>query len=114
MFSQRVCAFIPAWREGNGGWSVWQSPILCEGQPALTLPHRTRAKRRAGGPTGLRPNNSLFYFRRFLRAFSALSTPLLEPPVPLPFLSPDALSLAAFFAAPSIFLPMPAMLATPL
>jgi hypothetical protein len=33
---------------GNGGWSVWRSPILCEGQPALTLPHRTRAKRRAG------------------------------------------------------------------
>src|SRR5215218_7177656 len=112
MFSQRVCAFIPAWREGNGGSSVWQSPILCEGQPALTLPHRTRAKRRAGGPTGLRPNNSLFYFRRFLRAFSALSTPLLEPPVPLPFFSPDTLSLAAFVAVSLTFLPMSAISTT--
>ena len=56
---------------------------------------------------GLRPDNDSFYFRRSLRAFSALSTPLFEPPpVPLLFFSPDTLSLAAFVAAPLTFLPM--------
>ncbi|CAA9445465.1 hypothetical protein AVDCRST_MAG82-3281 [uncultured Rubrobacteraceae bacterium] len=64
------------------------------------------------GPTEPQPDNSLFYFRRFLRAFPALSTPLFEPLVPLPFLSPDTLSLAAFVAAPLIFLPMSATLIT--
>jgi hypothetical protein len=63
-------------------------------------------------PVGPRPDNTLFYFRRFLRAFSALSTPLFEPLVPLPFFSPDTLSLAAFVAAPLIFLPMSAVLIT--
>src|SRR5215217_3550400 len=111
LLTECVC-FDTSLLRGNGGSSVWQSPILCEGQPALTLPHRTRAKRRAGGPTGLRPNNTLFYFRRFLRAFSALSTPLFEPPVPLPFFSPDTLSLTAFVAVSLTFLPMSAMLTT--
>src|SRR5918995_5446730 len=68
-------------------------------------------QQRAGTPRRMsRAHNGLFYFRRFLTAFSTLSTPLFEPP--LPFLAPDTFSLAAFLAAPSIFLPMPAMLIT--
>src|SRR5215212_8224818 len=40
-------------------------------------------KEKGRSPVGPRPNNCLFYFRRFLRAFSALSTPLFEPLVSL-------------------------------
>ena len=80
------------------------------------MPPRTKKSRTSvedRGPEGPRPNNSLyFYFRRFLRALLALSTPLSEPPVPLPFLSPDTLSFAAFVAASLTFLPMSAMLIT--
>jgi hypothetical protein len=88
----------------------------------LAIPHtakviaalapQDKGKAKGRSPVGPRPNNSLFYFRRFFRAFSALSTPLFEPLVSLPFLSPDTLSLAAFVAAPLIFLPMSAMLIT--
>ncbi len=46
------------------------------------------------------------YFVSLLIAFFALAAPE-PPPVPLPFL-PDVLLVAAFFAAPSTFLPMPA------
>src|SRR5215217_7868242 len=67
---------------------------------------------RGRGSVEPRPNYILFYFRRSLRAFSALPTPPFEPLVPLPFLSPETLSLAAFVAAPLIFLPMSAMLIT--
>src|SRR5829696_4290168 len=81
--------------------------------PTGRVPPRCMVTQRPEPRRMPRPLKSLFYFRRFLRAFSALSTPLFEPPsLPLPFFSPDILSLAAFFAAPSIFLPMPAMLAT--
>jgi hypothetical protein len=79
------------------------------------MPPRTKKSRTSvedRGPEGPRPENSLFYFRRFLRALLALSTLLSEPPVPLPFLSPDTLSLAAFVAASLTFLPMSAMLIT--
>ncbi len=64
-------------------------------------------------PTGSRPDNILFYFRRFLIALLALSAPLSEPPVRfLPILPPDILSLAAFIAASLILLPMLTMLAS--
>ena len=47
------------------------------------------------------------YFVSLLMVFLALAAPE-PPPVPLPFL-PEDLLLAAFFAAPSTFLPIPAM-----
>jgi len=57
------------------------------------------------GPVG--PDSLPFYFRRFLAALMALSTPLSEPSVRfLPFLPPDTFSLAAFVPASLIFLPM--------
>jgi hypothetical protein len=69
--------------------------------------------RKGRDPVGPRPDSILFYFRRFLTALLALSMPLPEPPVLLPFLlSPEPLPLAASVAAPLIFLPMPAMSTT--
>ena len=78
----------------------------------MVLCYLDRGKAKGRDPVGPRPHSSLFYFRGVLRALMALSTPLSEPPVRLPFLPPDALSLAAFIAASLIFLPMPAILAT--
>ncbi len=81
-------------------------------KPPITPRNAQRTQSEGRDPVGPRPNNTLFYFRRFLRALLALSTPLSESLVPLPFFSPDTLSLAAFVAASLTFLPMPAMLIT--
>ena len=58
------------------------------------------------------------YFRMSLAAFLAFAAPLPEPPGLLPFfppvvlLPPVALPFTALFAAPSTFLPMPAIFCT--
>jgi hypothetical protein len=47
-FTEGLC--FDTTKEGEGGAPTPRSPILCEGQRKLTLPHRSRAKRRAEAP----------------------------------------------------------------
>src|SRR5215208_254141 len=108
-FTRGVC--FDNRKEGEGGAPTPRSPILRRSACADLAPS-DKGKAKGQSPVRPRPNNTLFYFRRFLRALLALSAPLCESLVPLPFLSPDTLSLAAFVAASLTFLPIPAMLIT--